>query len=146
MVLVLAGCVGTYKVATNANVATIEFLKGYDKGFGLGAASVQFYSISREKCGTYQPIATMDMTSGPKAIKPVEANRAIYLEAYAQRYASTYNADCQNRVSFVPQPGARYEVVQRAIEVETCHLEVRSLSGAADPEVAHLRKEDCPKS
>ena len=143
--LILAACAGKYVPLDAEPTATIEFVKGYNKGFGFAAASLQIYSIAKQQCGKYQPVASFSYINGPRAIKAIGTGSTIYLEGYAQRFTAGYRADCQNRVAFTVRPGGRYQVVQRAIETDSCHIEIRSLDlGIEAPKLTHFDKKDCP--
>ena len=158
--LAVVGCATQYRPGVGELTASLEFVKGYDKGASLGAATTQFYAPSRDKCAKAAVTASFGMLGGSSAVKPVGAGQLVYVEAETLRFTASglpvhgtapnsavNTANCKNRVGFVPQPDGQYRILQRAIVGQTCQLEIRSLVARfADPELQVVQEADCPKT
>ena len=106
--------------------ATVTMGKGYDKGAGLGTATVQQYYLLPDgaTCHGKQRLAVFSMFSGKSTTKPVPAGAPVNIFAAVERANAFDTGVCQNNVTFTPIPGHGYTVLQRSAVWASCNIEV----------------------
>lgn len=118
--------VATLGAAPQTETATVTMGKGYDKGAGLGAATVQQYFLLPDgaTCHGKKQLAVFSMFSGKSITKPVPAGALVNIYAGVERANAFGTRVCQNNVTFTPVPGHDYTVLQRSAVWKSCNIEV----------------------
>ena len=132
--------------ATNPpQTATVTMSKGYDKGVGLGAATVQQYFLLPQgaTCRGKQRLAMFSWMSGKSVAKPVPAGTPVDIFAAVERANAFHDRVCQNHVTFTPIPDHRYTVLQRSVVWDSCRIEV--IDTATDQMPADLKEDNSVK-
>lgn len=122
----LALGVVTLGVAPQSETATFVMRKGYDKGAGVGTATIQDFYLLPEglTCRHKKRLTGLAMFSGASITKSVPAGAPLNLYVTAQRIVGYSTGVCQNNVTFTPIPHHTYNVVQRTVVWDSCHIEV----------------------
>ncbi|CAN5459853.1 hypothetical protein BH10PSE14_BH10PSE14_38960 [soil metagenome] len=119
-------CFTTAGAADPIETATVTMGKGYDKGSGLGTATVQQYYLlpGDATCGRRKRLAVFNMMTGASTTKPVPAGIPVNIYAAVERVNAFDHGVCQNNVIFTPIPGHAYSVLQRSAVWQSCRIEV----------------------
>jgi hypothetical protein len=153
MLVIAAAAMGA---SGSAPTAIVTVAKGYDKGSALdGTGTAQFYDVSDvNQCKGSKRIAKLSWITGAEKSKPIPAGKTMYLTAYTKRYtpgglgglnAGQLNvARCENRVSFTPQAGETYRVLQKVEVDKACSMTVvTNSSNIAPADFLELPLLDC---
>ncbi len=114
--------------------AQATYFKGYENS-GFSNASNQFYSKAYDdSCASVSGGARFAPLSGSEKTVLLEANRRTIIYAvtnniqgggYEPGIGPTFDqAQCANKVAFVPKPYGKYEVIQRRKNAGPCELEI----------------------
>jgi hypothetical protein len=134
LTLTSVGCVDSYKEPDQtANLATANFIKGYDTHFGQGGA--QAYGISvHDDCTESQKIAVLGALSGDRETAHLIASHPVVIFAYtsiSQGVGLGYplgvglkTAICANKFRFLPQEGHVYDIKQSSSMNGICAIGV----------------------
>jgi hypothetical protein len=106
--------------------ASVKMAKGYDKGAGFGAATVQRYYLlpADGTCGRKKRLAVFNAMTGASTTKPIPANVAVNIYAAVERTNAFDHGVCQNNVIFTPIAGHSYNLTQRSAVWDSCKIEV----------------------
>jgi hypothetical protein len=115
--------------------ATVTMSKGYDKGSGLGTATMQQYFLlpNGATCRGKQRLALLGWMTGKSVAKPVPAGTSIDIFAVIERVNAFHDGVCQNNVTFTPIPGHSYTVIQRTAVWDSCKIEVTDIATNQTP-------------
>lgn len=141
----LALGVVTLGAAPQTETATFIMSKGYDKGAGIGTATIQDFYLLPDglTCHHKKRLTGLAMFSGPSITKSVPAGAPLNLVVTTQRIAGYSTGVCQNSVSFTPIPHHIYNVVQRTAVWSSCHIEV--IDAATNEAPLDLRQDNSLK-
>jgi len=125
----------TLGATPQTETATVTMGKGYDKGAGLGVATVQQYYLLPEDatCGRKKRLAVFNMMTGTSTTKPVPAGSPVNIYAAVERTNPLGTGVCQNNVTFTPIPGHGYTVLQRSAVWTSCKIEVTDTATSQPP-------------
>jgi hypothetical protein len=131
--------------APAGDTAQITFVKGYDKGYGIGGQSDQEYSLLWESgCRGTRLMAVFRALDGGEKTKSVAAGSRMTIAALAERRSLLGLKTCENNVTFTPEAGHHYRFTQVAKVAKTCHIEVVDLAdNAPPPDLAYDRAPKC---
>lgn len=132
------GCVSFYETPDNgAELSTLRFEKGYDRGVGIGTSTTQSYWVVENRlCNKKSRIAFFSWTNEAPSNRDVEANKPISILAETRRYTGraassgtfiygeTDTNVCPNNITFTPKPGRTYTVRQNTIVGTSCQMKV----------------------
>ena len=106
--------------------ASVTMGKGYDRGVGPGAATMQGYFLLSDAatCHGMKRLAGFGMISGKSSTRPVPAGAPVSIYAMVQRTENYRTGVCQNSVTFTPIPNHNYSVLQRSAVWESCRIDV----------------------
>ncbi len=112
--------------APQTDTATFIVSKGYDKGAGVGTATIQDFFLLPDglTCRHKKRLTGLSMFSGASITKSVPAGTPLNLYVTVQRIVGYSTGVCQNNVTFTPIPHHIYNVVQRTAVWSSCHIEV----------------------
>ncbi len=132
--------VGASGATPQTESATVTMGKGYDKGAGLGAATVQQYYLLPDDatCGRKKRLAVFNMMTGTSTTKPVPAGAPVNIYAAVERTNAFDAGVCQNNVTFTPIAGHSYSVLQRSRVWDSCKIGV--IDTATNQEPADLKQ------
>lgn len=123
------------KVIVEGPTASLEFLKGYDKGVALGAGSAQRYrQFKDDSCKKTKHLASFSWATGPSKIVNLPADKLLRIEARTDRYTGTQSAYCENFFSFTPKAGRTYKITQQAIINMGCNSDIVDAETNQPPE------------
>jgi len=127
----IAALAGAVMGATNpTDSATVTMGKGYDKGVGLGAATIQnYYPLSNDAtCHGKKRLAVFSMVSGKSITRPVPAGVPVDIYAVIERAENSRTGVCRNNVTFTPIRSHSYRVLQRSVVWDSCKIEVTDIA------------------
>jgi len=123
---IAALAVATLVGAGQIDSATVTMGKGYDKGVGLGAGTMQDYYLlaSDGGCHHRKSLANFSMLTPKSVTKPLPAGALVNIYAVVGRLTGPVARVCENNVSFTPIPSHHYSVLQRTAVGQSCQIEV----------------------
>jgi hypothetical protein len=141
----LALGVSTLGATPQTETATFIMTKGYDKGAGIGTATIQDFYLLPDglSCRHKKRLTGLAMFSGPSITKSVPAGAPLNLYVTAQRIVGYSTGVCQNNITFTPIPHPVYNVVQRTVVWSSCHIEV--IDSATNEAPLDLRQDNTLK-
>jgi hypothetical protein len=131
--------------ATAGPTVELTFVKGYDRGVGLGRASIQDYRLLREgDCLKSKSLARFSWANGPTKTVVLPGSKFMRFEALTRYLESDSTANCNLYFGFTPEAGRRYRITQNAIVPVRCDIEVIDLTTNAPPsDLMRVNLRDC---
>lgn len=145
--LALTSCMGSYKPpVTVTEAARITTIKGYAKT-GLGTGANQQYLIATgDVCAPAKKLSGFTVLSGSSKTAAVEPGKLTFIDARSDFLSSSagyagvdiISTPCRNIVSFTPEKGRSYTIVQRSEYGRNCRIEIVDDATKAAPIDAKL--------
>jgi hypothetical protein len=134
------GIAQAQKRAAEAPTATFHFTKGYERAELLGGSSQMFVlQPVIGVCRKLKYITGINWSDKKHKSRPVPAGASINLFAQTKinsaggGWMGAQSNLCAASVTFTPQPGANYSVIQRAIRPVSCNIEIVDRATGAPP-------------
>lgn len=118
-----------------APTATFVFHKSYDRGFGLGRATVQsYYHLPAGICRGRRRQAAFTFIGASQKRRSLPAGQPLTLWMMTQTFTPGMESRCQNAVRFTPRPGAAYDVALRSVVGSYCEISIVESGTGLAPE------------